>query len=208
MDWNNYFTMISDWKKLPAYRAEPRIDSLIGYYLTDIVGDFLQKSITGIIPELPIRLGTVKQKYKETNLADRSYKVDFYLLDSLGTNYFVEFKSDSGSRRPKQDLYLNEAKNIGMESIIEGILQIANVSSYKDKYTHLIKKLTELKLINANKHFGGKSTNIEIIYVQPHKTIGDMCIDFKCIAEWMTKKYENNEFEQEFAKKLFEWSGD
>jgi len=33
VDWMNYFEMMKDWKKLPAYRAEPRIDSLVGYYL-------------------------------------------------------------------------------------------------------------------------------------------------------------------------------
>ena len=59
MDWYEYFKMMIDWKKLPAYRAEPRIDSLIGYYLKDILSNELGDQITGIIPEFPLRLGTV-----------------------------------------------------------------------------------------------------------------------------------------------------
>jgi len=35
MEWNEYFEMMIDWKKLPAYKAETRIDSLIGFYLND-----------------------------------------------------------------------------------------------------------------------------------------------------------------------------
>ena len=33
MHWNEYFEMIADWKKLPAYKAELRIYSLIGFFL-------------------------------------------------------------------------------------------------------------------------------------------------------------------------------
>jgi len=41
MNWNEYFKMMEDWKRLPAYKAEPRIDSLVGFYLPEIVSDFL-----------------------------------------------------------------------------------------------------------------------------------------------------------------------
>ncbi|KMQ49720.1 hypothetical protein CHISP_3384 [Chitinispirillum alkaliphilum] len=69
MDWKHYFEIMKDWKRLPAYKAEPRIDSLIGYYLSDIVAELWNDEITGIIPELPIRLGTVKPKYEGSNFA-------------------------------------------------------------------------------------------------------------------------------------------
>jgi len=134
MDWKSYFTMLSDWKKLPAYKAEPRIDSLIGYYLKQILADYCHDNIIGIIPELPIRLGTIdSKKYQDTNFADRSYKVDFYLLSSNGTNYLVEFKTDMGSISDKQRWYLNKAKDMGMEALVQGICRIASVSTYKEK---------------------------------------------------------------------------
>ena len=71
MNWDSYFEMMKDWKKLPAYKAEPRIDSLIGYYLNDILSDFCEDNMVGIIPEFPIRLGTIDSKHEETAYADR-----------------------------------------------------------------------------------------------------------------------------------------
>lgn len=119
MNWNEYFAMMEDWKQLPAYRAEPRIDSLIGFYLPDMAmtADFCNEKIIGIVPELPIRFGTVKPDLNEEVYADKSYKVDFYLLGASGKNYFIEFKTDSDSRRDKQDTYLDEARRVGMEAV-------------------------------------------------------------------------------------------
>ena len=107
--------------------------------------------MAGIIPEFPIRLGTINSKHEKTTYADRSYKVDFFLKSKLGNNYFVEFKTDSSSRRDKQDWYLMEANNKGMQKIVDGIVRIASVSSYKKKYNHLLSKLKQLKLLNDNK---------------------------------------------------------
>lgn len=206
MDWNKYFNLLSEWKNLPAYKAEPRVDSFIGYHLKDIVTDLCGSTIIGIIPELPIRLGTVYPLLNTEKAANRSFKVDFYLLDSCGINYFVEFKTDSKSRNSKQDLYLQAAKNIGMEGIVSGIRSISDVSSYKLKYDSLHKKLVELKVVDSFNNYCGKSNKIEIIYVQPCETKGDECIAFKDIAEWIRNKYPNDEFEIQFARTLEEWS--
>ncbi len=209
MDWNSYFMLLSDWKKLPAYKAEPRIDSLIGYYLQQIVADYCHESIIGIIPELPLRLGTLKPEYNNTNFADRSYKVDFYLLNSNGINYLIEFKTDQGSRREKQDRYLNEAKSVKMKTLVNGICQIARVSSFKKKYDHLLSKLSCLGLIDNEGNYSGKSEIVEIIYVQPQNTEGNngnKCINFGWISNWMKQTYGNSEFELAFSSILKEWS--
>ena len=70
----------------------------------EILNDFLDEEIRMIIPELPIRLGTVKPEYNDKNFAERSYKVDFFAVGKE-VNYLIEFKSDSNSRREKQDDY-------------------------------------------------------------------------------------------------------
>lgn len=121
MNFKQYFAQLTDWKKLPAYKAEPRIDSLIGFYLQDILEDYFKTSITGIIPELPIRLGTVKPEHEHTNYAERSFKVDFFAVTDSDVYYLVEFKTDSGSRRDEQDTYLQEAKDVGVRAIMDGI---------------------------------------------------------------------------------------
>ena len=210
MNWKEYFDMMADWKHLPAYKAEPRIDSLVGFYLKEIVSDHLKNDkIIGIIPEFPLRLGTlaIKEVHKEKKYADLSYKVDFYLLGESGTNYFVEFKTDSGSRNSKQDGYLKKAIEITMPKIVEGIHSIfgATLPMYKHKYEHLIKKLKQLELIDDNKTYKGK---IEIIYVQPRQDniLDATVIGFEAVSEWLKTNHGNSEYELALANALSGWA--
>lgn len=203
MKWNEYFELIIDWKKLPAYKAEPRIDSLIGYYLPKLIESYLNIGTVGVIPELPIRLATIKPKHEGTNYADRSYKVDFLIIANNDHNYLVEFKTDSASRRDEQDLYLLEAKSAGTKSIIEGIIQIAKVSSYKKKYGHLLQKLHIVGLVDGERQYTGVNPKFDIIYIQPSNPKGEPnVIDFLWISNWLNATYPDSEFEAEFAKAL------
>jgi hypothetical protein len=209
MEWQKYFEMMADWKRLPAYRAEPRIDSLIGYYLPDFAADFLRDPIIGIIPELPIRLGTVKPDHEGASYADRSYKVDFYLLGRSGVHYFVEFKTDSASRRPEQDAYLIEAQDVGMAAIVEGICRIADASSYRKKYAHLLDQLCRIGIMDQARQFSGRTNKIEVVYVQPGSETGSSkCIDFLWLAEWLRQRGGPDNFEVELAGALMKWSKD
>lgn len=208
MNWKQYFSMMSDWKKLPAYKAEPRIDSIIGYYLKDILSDFLKVSIVDIIPELPIRLGTVYPE-KKIDHPNRSFKVDFYAVDTDGMNYLVEFKTDKNSRRDKQDNYLERAKNVGMKKLVEGIVAISKVTAadYVPKYKHLKNKLLQLGIIDAADQFVGKTDSVKIVYVQPlHDSKAEFCIDFIMISEWLRTKYPEQEFEKEISETLHKWT--
>ena len=147
--------------------------------------------------------------YKGTNYADRSYKVDFLIIGNNGKNYLVEFKTDSGSRRDGQDAYLKEAKSVGTKLIIEGILQIASVSSYKKKYDHLIAKLRLVGFINNKNKYSEVNPSFEVVYVQPSNLKKEeSVIDFVWISNWLKEKYPNSEFEIEFAKALKLWAND
>ena len=148
---NEYFDLLEDWKKLPAYKLETRIDSFIGYSLPPVIEHILGLNTVIIIPELPIRLGTVHPKHNDKHFANRSYKVDFYIRTEDKQNIFIEFKSDSRSRREKQDRYLKLASEVKMKAILEGIIQIFKVTSYKYKYIELLKKLQEAGLIKQLK---------------------------------------------------------
>ncbi len=90
MNWKDYFEMMIDWKKLPAYKAEPRIDSLIGYFLELILEEYLNEKFDEIIPELPIRLGTVRPELKNTKYAEaleHHEKVLVYAKKLYGDNH-------------------------------------------------------------------------------------------------------------------------
>ncbi|MFD0836694.1 hypothetical protein ACFQ0I_13025 [Mariniflexile aquimaris] len=209
MDWKAYFEMMKDWKKLPAYKAEPRIDSLIGYFLEPILADFLKEKIEGVIPELPIRLGTVQPKLENTKYAERSYKVDFFAVGKNGTNYLIEFKTDTNSRRTKQDEYLNNSKQLGTANIINGILKISNVSTYITKYNHLKSKLQQVGLLDADNKYNGKNKELEIIYIQPvNHNNENLVIDFNWIADWLEKNNKKDSFETELSNALRIWAND
>ena len=209
MKWDQYFNMLKDWKLLPAYKVEPRVDSLIGFYLRDFLSDFLKTNIVGIIPEFPIRLGTIKPSHEGSVYADRSYKVDFLAVANNDKNYLVEFKTDSKSRREGQDLYLTETMTLGTESLINGMLKISSVSTYKKKYNHLKEKAISLGLLDQNGIYTGLNPTLEIIYVQPSNTNKEeKIIDFEWIANWLKSNYQDAEFEKELAETLLHWSND
>ncbi len=201
--------MMKDWKKLPAYKAEPRIDSLVGYYLASILSENLRVEIKGIIPEFPLRLGTLKPEHEGTNYSDRSYKVDFFAVGNNGKNYLIEFKTDTGSRRDGQDLYLQEAKGFGTRAIVDGVIKISNVSTYVKKYDHLKDKMQELGILDAQFNYSGENPVLEIIYVQPsNKTMGSNVITFDDIANWLDSNPQRDSFEIAFIDALRTWSKD
>jgi len=206
MNWSDYFQMMDDWKKLPAYRAEPRIDSLVGYYLLDFMTEREQNQMVGIIPELPIRQGTAFPEKEKSRAANLSDKVDFYMLGENGINYFIEFKTDIRSRRDKQDEYLLNAKKVGMSKVVDGIRRISKATASKDKYEHLLQKLKNFGLLDDNNKFSGKSTKIKIIYFQPNNKKNEPnCITFEAFAEWLINGHSAGDFEYEFAQTLLRW---
>ena len=81
------FMNISDyliqWGKLPGYSWERRIDPLIGYYLSQILG--LNISREDIFPEFPIPCSSGK--------GVRSDHVDFVCWDSAKSMYLIELKT-------------------------------------------------------------------------------------------------------------------
>lgn len=132
-------------------------------------------------------------------------------MGETGSHYFVEFKTDSGSRREKQDDYLLAAQTVKMPAVLQGIQRIASVSTYKKKYGHLLAKLRELGLIDEQGQFTGKSDKIEIVYVQPHKKDGDEArkvIAFAWLSDWLTTRFGQNDFEAALARSLSKWACD
>ena len=172
-----------DWKKLPAYRAEPRVDFIVAGALPEIIKLKYKSEVKLIIPELPIRIGTIYSKLK----TNKSYKVDFYVLLKNGKNIFIEFKTDSSSRRDQQDKYLIASENAGMGKIVQGIIDISSATTYKKKYKYLLNKLIENSLVSQNEHGYKeivKNDKIDILFIQPHSNNKNE-IGFEEIAELM-----------------------
>ena len=207
LDWNTYFATLKDWKRLPAYKAEPRIDSLVGHFLPRLLTDLLGIEVLALIPELPLRKGTLCTEFEGTVHAERSWKVDF-LAVGPDRCWLVEFKTDSGSRREVQDDYLRDAVRVGTGAVVDGIVRIASVSPYKRKYAHLLGKLREAGLLNGEV-WSGRCPTMEILYVQPSSPAeGERGLGFEQIAAWLEALPKAGGFEKAFAGALREWAGD
>lgn len=195
---------LRDWKNLPAYRAEPRVDFVFSVILPELLRQRYQVACKAIIPEFPIRIGTVYPNLK----TDKSFKVDFYALLENGDNIFIEFKTDMSSRTPKQDRYLDALTRIGFKDVLEGILQIYNATAprYRPKYEHLLNKLVAANLIvKDGQSFSTANVSYrnQILYVQPRSILTNS-IGFNQVSELMDKC--SDPVMKKFAELFLVWS--
>lgn len=210
----SYFSVLRDWKRLPAYRAESRVDSIVGFALPELLLHNRNERVTLVIPELPLRIGSVQPQHEGKSFSNKSYKVDFFVMTEGGKNYLVEFKTDSGSRREKQDDYLDSARKIGLGAVVEGILKLYQATTYKKKYRYLLTKLEEAGLVsckNAGYAACIADNRLHVLYVQPHAKdddVGRDILDFVAVAEALRERFGGDEFMEAAARAFLAWVED
>jgi hypothetical protein len=210
------FEHLDRWRHLPAYQLERRADVFFSVYLKEVV-----EKVTGValedvmIPELPI-------KHDGTSQSD---KVDYALFAKDRSRvYFVELKTDAGSRNAHQDAYLKRASDHGFRHVVDGIRTILLSTTEHQKYHHLavaLKRLGYLEIpgtLAEHTHpelLSGRGklverivvapveSSIEVLYVQPEVTEGDRCIDFAAFADHVGGHADP--FSQRFAAALRGW---
>lgn len=210
----DYFATLRDWKKLPAYKAETRVDSIVGFALPQVLKHARGLEVATVIPELPLRIGSVQPKHAAAVFANKSYKVDFFVVTECGRNILIEFKTDSGSRREKQDDYLTDAQREGLESVVSGVVALLGATTYKKKYRHLIGKLTNAGLLEeSGDEFRPivRNSKLDILYIQPHVKDGDdpdSVVHFETVAEALEAQFPGDEFMLEAARSFRAWYTD
>ena len=210
------FEHLNRWRHLPAYRLEPRADIFFALYLPEVLGKHFGVEINPLlVPEFPI-------KKKEDSA---SYKADYLALqegDPIERAFLVELKTDMASRREDQDEYLRHAVSTGLQELILGIVDICRATDQKRKYVHLLKLLSDLRLIEYEDSIfpvkQGKYSNalgkiedrvrkqddwppLEVVYVQPRTDI----IDFRKFAETIEQRGADG-VRQTFACYLRKWA--
>lgn len=151
------FELLSEWRHLPAYQLERRADIFFALYLPTVLESrFGAKIMEPLIPEFPIKYPTKRRGEDRLRWEyHTSKKVDFFALQeskSGGTieqAFLVELKTDMGSRREKQDEYLDWAVRRGLNQLTEDILEICRKTKERRKYVHLLRHLAELRLIKC-----------------------------------------------------------
>lgn len=199
------FDNMDKWRHLPAYQLERRADIFFSIYLSDILSDKLNINVEGIIPEFPIRIGSIN---KDTS-TNQSFKVD-YLIKTKDINriILIELKTDDSSRRDGQDEYLDKAQQAGFIKLLEGVADIYKATNSKKKYGHLLGSLQKMGFVtmenNAIKVIPANYT-MEIIYIQPnnHKQQPNI-ISFHEVAQIINR--HNDELSTRFASSLRTWA--
>ncbi len=216
------FAKLDTWRHLPAYQLERRADIFFAVYLRDVVSSFTGVPIHEVmIPELPIKRDLVWPDQP----SNQSVKVDYCLFsDDLKRVFFVELKTDGGSRRAQQDEYLTRAEQLGFRRIVEGICDIVLATPAHQKYHHLVAILARLGFISTPDDLEEflfprvrqgltarlrqisveqRDPPIEVIYLQPAATEGARCIDFETFAAHVERHADP--FSQAFAAHLRKW---
>lgn len=219
------FDLLDRWRHLPSYSLEPRADAMFGLFLPDALDRHLApRGIavdTRIIPEFP--LGQTGTK--------RSDKADFFAFAVSRDRqhaFLVELKTDMGSLRGSQEVYLKRAVERGLRELLCDIVSMANTSNARArrKYFHLLQALAALDLVTQPPELEERIYDrtrgiygcidqitipaaipkIAVIHVLPKKakaTEGMDCIYFESFAAVVENR---GELGSRFAASLREWA--
>lgn len=200
---NQLFTMLDNWRLLPAYQLERRADIFFALYLEHIISDILNLKVLKIIPEFPIHKKTL-----DKNDTNQSFKMDYLVICETKV-LFIELKTDSNSINKKQHQYLENAKTANIPKLVDGLLEIYKATIQKVKYARLLEHLVEREWLES-KESSWKNTsnnhNIEIIYIQPNdeqNTNGYSIISFEQVASSIENR--SSYMALRFAKSLRSW---
>ena len=148
---------------------ERRADIFFSVYIPDLFREKNNLEMDGIIPEFPIRVGTI---YSQVDI-NKSFKVDYLVkVKNERKVIFLELKTDDSSRRRKQDWYLERAQQAGLTMLLQGLLKIYQATTSKGKYEYLFEKLLEMGFVSQDNR--GKFNiiqadyDIQIVYLQPN----------------------------------------
>lgn len=231
------FEYLDKSRHLPSFRLEPHAAAFFALSLPQILSNYLGYKIhKTIIPEFPIRKGTIEPPAAPSK-HNQSFKVDYVAFTQDGsTAFLVELKTDMTSKKKakKQPWYLDRAKKTGFRGLFEGVKLLAEASTEKQKYAHLLYALSDSpctlqddsmkhmidlayddcvnqtrwrEAVKRIKFETEKCKCTEVLYIQPEQQNDDdfMYIDFETAAEFLEN--DGNDFEKLFACYLRKWVG-
>ena len=209
--------LLDRWRHLPDYQLERRADILFALFLPRVLEKRFGISNLRLIPEFPIKKSLLPAYWGDTTA--QSTKVDFLAVakregEPAGRAFLIELKTDMASRKEKQDRDLCQAVEAGLQSLVEGTVDIARATRQKKKYAHLLYFLSELGLVEYQDtpSSGVKGYEVadrttwpclELVYVQP-KCSKMTTISFKQFAA--TIEEDGSDIGRTFAGYLREWA--
>lgn len=165
---NEIFDKLDQYKGLPAYQLERRVDIFFAIYLKEILEETIGNDmiVNEIIPEFPL---LIEGRSMHGHIAYLSNKVDYFVIcENPKMIFLVELKTEMGSIRSEQHDYLKAAREKGLSGILENLNQIYKKTKKKKKYDNLFQMLQILEW----KGIADSSTflddyQLEIVYIIP-----------------------------------------
>ena len=142
---NEAFNRLDFWRHFPGYQLERRADVFFALYLSEVLGKkFCCSMDSRLIPEFPVPT-SAGTKTKQSN------RIDYVALSKQHDKvFFVELKTDMRSRRVGQDTYLQDANRIGLQKLVERLIQLFESTTdarRKRKYFCLLEYLESMELL-------------------------------------------------------------
>jgi len=211
------FNNMDHWRHLPSYQLERRADIFFSLYLKDVLDYKLPFKVKDIIiPEFPLRKGTLFDKYKDDkDNKNRSYKVDYLAISTCMKHaVLVELKTDTKSINSNQNDYLHSALEIGFKKILDGVIALyEQKNSYKKKYKCLLQLLESAKIVkttsNGYENECKEDIRVHLLFIQPtgtenNTTLRNKTVTFKELRKLIEEEYKD-ELTKRFTDSLYRW---
>ncbi len=216
------FDHLDAWRHLPSYQLERRADIFFSLYLPEALERKLGCPMyPDVLPEFPLRIGTLDPVNSNLRLDNRSYKADYLAFsNSFDKAVLVELKTDELSRKLKQDEYLLKAREVGLTKLLEGVRELFKKTKSTMKYLHLIEQLGKMGLLRipfcptdcekikdsaCEIEIVSRATTLDVLYIQPNADSDESnMINFHDFAEIVRK--HDDPLSRRFAGSLKEWA--
>lgn len=145
---------LDQWRHLPAYQLERRVDVFFGLLLPEIIESRFNVPRGKLIPEFPLHKGETRISEDPGN--NQSVNVDFALFCSQPESeriFLVELKTDMRSINKAQLYKMIKAKEAESKSVLSGVVKAAGASAAPRKYAQLIWRLSEIGCIDVEPSF-------------------------------------------------------
>ena len=144
------FRTLNEWRHLPAYQLERRVDVFFGMFLAEVIEKTFCVSGANVIPEFPLHKGSISNNSGNNRTANVDFAV-FAEKENEKHIFLVELKTDIESLNEKQLTTMRNAKAIAKSSgLLNGVKKAAIASNSKHKYAQLIWKLLKLDCLHLD----------------------------------------------------------
>ena len=154
--------ILDEWRHLPDYQLERRVDVFFGMLLPKIVEDVFGplRGNPVVVPELPLHKRLLGLYELDENIGDndnKSVKVDFALFCRNKLDdpllLLVELKTDNKSIDCRQLKRMQQTQRAGPKKLLTGIIECARNTRQPRKYAQLIWRLNEIGCVRVPSNF-------------------------------------------------------